>query len=418
MSSIKLKNFLLSLAVFLMPFYFFRFSVLGIKTNVFEVFILILFIIFIVSYAFDYTIKKFNTGPVWVYLFLAAAVVSTFLALDKTHAAGILKGWFLFPVIFYLLIINNVKKDDVKYFSIPLYFSLIIVSGWAILQKLGIITTLFYQVGDQSFDQYLTQGRVFGPFESPNYLAMFLVPTFFLSLPVISLTKNKLFRGALAATFLLPFLALYFSTSRGGAVAFAASIVAILLFLYFRSKDFRKNVEKASSILIFCLILVAAIFLIIAARKISPNEGGDSIRLEIYRYTEDLIRNHPLDGVGLGMFQDNVRTLSKNDPNFQAYGLSYAIHPHNIFFALWLNLGIAGLITFLALVWVEIKNIFAKKKLPFLKACLFASLIAILVHGLVDTTYFKNDLSAIFWLIFALSVVIIKHETVYGAEKK
>jgi len=32
--------------------------------------------------------------------------------------------------------------------------------------------------------------------------------------------------------------------------------------------------------------------------------------------------------------------------------------------------------------------------------------LAILVHGIVDTTYFKNDLSAIFWIILAMSVII------------
>ena len=33
---------------------------------------------------------------------------------------------------------------------------------------------------------------------------------------------------------------------------------------------------------------------------------------------------------------------------------------------------------------------------------------AILFHGLFDTTYLKNDLAAIFWLLIAVSLVLKK----------
>ncbi len=33
-----------------------------------------------------------------------------------------------------------------------------------------------------------------------------------------------------------------------------------------------------------------------------------------------------------------------------------------------------------------------------LRLCL-AAMVAVLIHGLVDTTYFKNDLALLFWLV-------------------
>jgi len=38
---------------------------------------------------------------------------------------------------------------------------------------------------------------------------------------------------------------------------------------------------------------------------------------------------------------------------------------------------------------------------------LMASMITLLVHGLVDVPYFKNDLSILFWLIIGSSIVAL-----------
>ena len=401
-----LSRVLIHITILLIPFYFLRFSVLGIRTNVFEAFAIVTFVVFLTEYCFSLTLKKFNSGSIWIYLFLLASLVGAFLAEDRAHAMGIFKGWFLFPVILYISIINNFNKENINKIAIPVYTSLIAISLWAILQKLGVIGQLFYQAGDASFGQYIVEGRAFGPFESPNFLAMFLVPMIFLSLPVTRVSKNMYLKVMLILSYCLPLIALNFTTSRGGAVALVTSILALLLFLYFKSKVFRKAIEKQSSILIFGLIVVATIFLICAVRKVAPNQGGDNIRIEIYEYSISMIKESPISGIGLGSFQEKIDQVSATNLSFQEYGIRYALHPHNLYMAMWLNLGIAGLMAFIFLVTIAIRNLFKNKTEAFFKSCLFAAMIAILVHGVFDTTYFKNDLAAIFWLAFAMSVII------------
>jgi len=278
----KILKYLLYLSIFLIPFYFIRFSSFDVKTNIFEVVVAVSFALFVIGEVNSLTIRKTYPVSIWIYLFLLAAVIGTLLSPDKIHAIGIFKGWFLFPVILYILVINNFSKENLAKLTIPLYLSLMIVSVWAILQKFGYIGQLFYQVGDSSFNQYLAEGRVFGPFESPNYLAMYLVPMIFLSWPVFKGLKIKIIKSILVLSYALPLLAIYFTTSRGGAVALTTATIAFILFLYFKSKVFRRIIEKQSNILIFGLIIVATIFLIMAARQLSPNQGGDSIRFEIY----------------------------------------------------------------------------------------------------------------------------------------
>lgn len=403
----KILNILCYLSIFLIPGYFFRIQILGFKTNVFEIILLLTFLLLIMDYSFDLTIKKFSWGNLWIYLFLLAGFLGVIISGDKTHAAGILKGWIIFPIILYILIVNYFDKKSLPKISVFIYISLTVISLWALMQKIGLVSTLFYQVGDKGFDQYLGPNfRTFGPFESPNYLAMYLVPAVFMALPLIGPLRSKLLKILIASSFLLPLLALYFSTSRGGAVALASSILAFLLFLYFKSKTFKKSFESLSNILILGLILVSTIFLIYAVRIISPNQGGDSIRLEIYNYSLQLLKDNSILGIGLGSFQEKIALISIQRPSFQQFGLSYALHPHNLYLALWFNLGLLGLVSFCALVLIAVKDLFTSQKELFQRSCIFAGLIAVLVHGFFDTTYFKNDLSAIFWLLLAMSFIL------------
>ena len=39
---------------------------------------------------------------------------------------------------------------------------------------------------------------------------------------------------------------------------------------------------------------------------------------------------------------------------------------------------------------------------------LMATMVALLVHGLVDVPYFKNDLSVLFWLIVGSLIILEK----------
>ena len=84
------------------------------------------------------------------------------------------------------------------------------------------------------------------------------------------------------------------------------------------------------------------------------------------------------------------------------------MYPHNIFLNFWSELGIFGALLFS---WIIAKFLwqsgyFLIKEKDHLERYfvlgLAASMIALVVHGLVDVPYFKNDLAALFWVIIAL----------------
>ena len=403
-----ISRLLLYLTILLIPFYFFRFSFLGIKTNIFEIAVFASTLFFLCSLAQnrDKKIsfkKEFQTWLLPI-IFLLLALASIFIADDKTKALGIFKGWFLVPIMFGWLINKNFNKRSVFKISIPIFISVLIVSVWALLQKTGIIGTLFYQVGDGSFNEYIREGRAFGPFESPNFLAMFLVPAVFLALPIIEFLKNKVAKTAALALFLLPLLTLYASGSRAGIIALA---VCFFVFVNYRFVNLQKSKERRPfyvALFVSLFVLVNVGYLFFATHNFNPMSGGDKIRVEIYKYSDILLRNNPVSGVGLGGFEDRISKISENNASFQLYAMSYALHPHNLFLAIWLSTGIAGLVIFIFILASIFKRLFTSDSR--LRSYFVAAIVAILIHGVFDTTYFKNDLAALFWLIYSGAVIL------------
>lgn len=390
----------LYLAVFLIPFYFLRFTFLSIPTNWLEIGIIIFVVLAVICQIFEK--KKLIYLPLWAYIFVTASFIGLFLADDRVRALGIVKGWFLLPLLFAWATINYLKYHRVPSLAWPSFLSGLVVALWAVLQKFGFITTLFYQKTDPSFGQYLSGDfRVFGPFESPNYLAMFLVPTIFLSLPLFGLAKNRLAQLLILSGYLLMVLAVYFSGSRAGIIAlFLSPIIYILV---------SGRVGTVGSLVLkVSLMLTSFIALSMAIFQFGLNPGSDSIRLEIYKYSLILVKKYWFLGIGLGDFQNRITTLTENAESFRTFALPYALHPHNVFMAVWLNLGLLGLVAFIFLLIDYFKRVRKSYNFNLYYAGSFLAIVSILIHGLFDTTYFKNDISMLFWLAFAIGYLLYR----------
>ncbi|MFA5157710.1 MAG: O-antigen ligase family protein [Patescibacteria group bacterium] len=406
-----MSRYLVLLAIFLIPAYIFRFLVFGLPTNVFEITVGIALLVFIIERLLVGSRLRGNDKRLLVgfwpnYLLVFFAAVSIIFSPDKTTALGIWKGWFFVPAILYFLIINNYKKNNIRRIAIPIFINLLIVSLWATLQKLGVISTLFYQTNDPGFYDYLARFRSFGPFESPNYLAMYVVPAGIFSFTIFDYFQKKIDRTLILIMFLLPLYALYTSKSLGGLLAFGFGLLSFLAFGM--AKTYKaKMVDSGKKIALWIIgLIVTAVVLAFVFSSIGNDTYSNNIRMDIYRYAAQLIKANPVFGIGMGQFQSAVASISTSNSGFVTYGLSYALHPHNLYLAFWLNIGILGLLSFIYILGSFFWNLGRRGGEIFLMAGAFASMVAIMIHGLVDTTYFKNDLSALFWLLLATGSVI------------
>ncbi|MEI7792444.1 MAG: O-antigen ligase family protein [Candidatus Berkelbacteria bacterium] len=399
----KIATILAYLAIALIPFYVFRFDIVGIRTNLLEVVIALAFAFVAIDTIF--TERKFKFGSYWPYVFLLLSVLATTFAYDNEKAVGILKGWFLVPAMYYLVVLNLFRSKEkiaklLSFLAVPT----LLLSVWAILQHFGIVTKLFYQVGNADLDQYLTAPiRAFGPFDSPNSLAMFLAPAICLLLIPINSIEKQIWKILSFLSLAIPLFALYFTASRASFLAVLFAVFIFALIGYIKTK---KAAFLTLSV-VFLLGVGLGLFF-----SVSTNNAGraasNTVRAKIYHYSIELAGQNWLKGVGLGGYPAAIDKFTVNDVEFHTYNLSYAIHPHNIFLAMWLNLGLFGLLCFIALLVDFMRAATKRLKSDQWRVATFVlmAMSTIIIHGLFDTTYFKNDLSVIFWLIFGLIFLI------------
>ena len=392
----KITKYLLYTSTALIPFYIFRMTIFGIPTNLFELFVALSAIsfipVFVAKFPNNFKFGTEKTQNLLILLFFLTSLIGLINSNFLLDSAGIIKSYYICPIIYYLLLKFSFKKEEIPKISICLLFSLILVAFWSILQKIGVIGTLFYQTNDPTFNQYLTDPiRVFAGFESPNALAMFVLPALLLSLPASNYLKEK-FSSAII-NIALPLIAIFVLILAGSRAALLASLSVVATATCYLKRTIKNNK------ILLALGLIALISLIFFLSNSSGRAGSNHARVEIYAYSLELIKHSPLFGIGFASFQSEVANLSKDNLPFIEFTLPYALHPHNIFLAFILNAGLLHLISFLALTFFYLKKGLTASS----NISLFASLalVAMLVHGFFDTTYFKNDLSALFFLALA-----------------
>jgi O-antigen ligase len=115
-----------------------------------------------------------------------------------------------------------------------------------------------------------------------------------------------------------------------------------------------------------------------------------------------MLKHHVLFGAGLSGFANAIA------PYWNATHPDRFIYPHNFVLTFWSETGLLGLAGF---VWIVVTGFTvggrgwrsADQSWRPIHLGVVLALVAILVHGLVDVPYFKNDLALEFWGILALT---------------
>ena len=239
--------------------------------------------------------------------------------------------------------------------------------------------------------------RIHGVYGSPNNLGLFLgriVPI----LAAVALFGGSFRRRAIYCLIALPVaLCLYLTYSRG---AWLLGLPAAFIFLGLMRG------RKALFISLFVILVIALSLLpLIGTERLASifntQSGTTFLRLKLWQGSLNMIRDHPLFGVGLDNFLYQYRTRYVLPEAWEELDLS---HPHNIVLDYWTRLGILGVI---AIGWLQFAffgkalRLYRKlgdRDLKALLLGLMASMVAFLAHGLIDNSYFLVDLAFVFFL--------------------
>ncbi len=422
------------LTIFLLPGYLIRFSVLQVPTTLLEISILSCFLVWFVKNHRTILKTKIENGKTFypfgleIILILALSFIAVFVGGLNNSALGIFKAYFLEPIMFFVVILNTFKGGKgLKQIIMTLAYSTLIVSAFAVYQKI---------TGQFIFNEFWANPenrRIVSFFGYPNAVALYLGP-------IIPLLAGLFFwqlrgRGGLKTfweqiillfSIILNILAIYFAQSKG---AILALIISLFLVAFLLLK------KKLKIIILIIIILGSSSFYYFQKDWINLKLSSSlsyQIRSIQWDETMKMLQNgNLLWGSGLAKYKEAIEPYHQEgfffnkdaDPDFRrkvVFGsdqnyrterwqpLEIYLYPHNIFLNFWVELGFIGMLVFtfliLRFIFLSLKYYFKNKgnRNGDMALGLFASMSIILIHGLFDVPYFKNDLAVLFWIIIAL----------------
>lgn len=338
--------------------------------------------------------KHFN----WIIIaWLLAAVLAVLASNDLRLSLGVLKGWWVDPIIFFYLLLAVVKT--------PADWLKVLNAWWASASLLAAYGLIEYGLGLG----LQTDGLLNSVYLPANYLAMYLVPAIFVgAVLTISLWPSRLAKLNLFIL-IIDLWALFLTKSYGG---FLGLVLGAVVFIWLALSGQAKLRRK---IFLSFLAVVVVGGIVVAQQpkfqKLLSHDPRSSIttRQQIWQTSWLLIKERPITGWGLGNFQASYRSHTKYITLTPLEW--FVVKAHNLYLNLWIEVGLLGLLVFLYFVGWFLWHLIPDLKSPLLRRRLWAStlvaiIVATLAHGLVDTPYFKNDLSLIFFLVIGAGLLL------------
>ena len=346
--------------------------------------------------------------PIAVYI--AIAVIAAGFSPYFIPALKGLAKMIIFLFAYFVFIVNINDKSSLKTVGLTLIVSSFIISLYGLWQFYIKVPPLALWDDSESLSK-LT--RVYSTLKNPNLLAGYLMVPLAVSMACALITKGwqRLLFGAVAVAELF---CLYFTYSRGGWMGAAALITALALCLVFIYREQIKKIPFLKVILlggtvgfigILGLLFYKSeafrerIMSFVAFRKHSSN----SFRMNVWTAVIKMIQDYWVTGIGPGNSVFNkiypLYMVSKFD----------ALAAYNIFLEVTVELGIFGIAAFFWMLGAYLKRAINNMKLKenFFKiagAACFAGLAGLMIHGLVDTVFYRPQIQILFWLLMAIIV--------------
>ena len=323
-------------------------------------------------------------------IFLAAGVISVIVAPDRRAALGLFRAYLVEPIGFGLVVLN---------LAVTARRAALLVGGLmagAAVAGLANATVVLVAASHRDYDVLNTPPVVI--YNTANAVALYLVPLVAMAGAIALHWPYR--RGRLLA---LAFLAIaipcvLLSFSRGGYLALAA--IALGLAISHRRRLRLLAVGAAAGAL---LLMVPAIMRRVRG-EVDLNDPHNTLvgRFHLWSAALHMLRDHPVFGAGLSGFATAL------GPYWNPTHTDRFTYPHNIVLNFWTETGLLGVAAF---AWILGTGLAGTWKgwcrgpldwKPIHLGVLLA-LVAVIIHGLVDVPYWKNDLSLEFWALLSLT---------------
>ncbi len=396
-----------------LPSYLIRFKIGAIPTTALEVLLLFTFGVWLIRKLCKKELFIYfkNFSSVWlviIVLWLTVATAAIFVSPNIRGALGTWKAYFIEPILFLFVFVDVIKtRRDLSLIFAGLGITAIYIGVLAILQK-------FF--GLPIPPPWQNELRVTSVFEYPNAVGLFLGPLVPIFIGELGIRNNELRRRAFFAVAALSSIAAIVLAKSEGAILGVAAGLFIMGLLWGRKT---RQATLIVTLALAAIVLATPVIRHYVAQKTTLSDWSGYVRKKMWVETWEMLQDRPIIGTGLAGYQTAIA------PYHKTKAIEIFLYPHNIILNFWSELGLFGLLVFL---WImilfyiealknipklEIRNLSAKVGSASggkFEIAMLTSMTALLIHGLVDVPYFKNDLSVLFWLIIGLVLILKKRE--------
>ena len=288
------------------------------------------------------------------------------LRAQKTkHKFFIIDFLFIFLCIYLILIANfNFLLSFLFLCSLFIYIHSIEIDSKIIFSSILFITCIESFIGllqnyNLDFTGLAYFYKIVGTYTTPTLFAACITNALPIGLALYYLNKNERIKNIILFTIGLILLAVLFSGIRA---AWLAALVGIGLFFLLKDLNIRKQWLSKKHIKIFTLIssLVLIMLLMVMLYYIRP--ASANARLLIWRISLNMVKDHPITGIGLGNFavkyMNYQAAFFKTPTNIDkwVYVAGNVNHAHNEFLQILVETGIIGLLLFLGFLFFTYKD--------------------------------------------------------------
>lgn len=340
---------------------------------------------------------RYHVWPEWktpftlpALVFIVAGAISVLAAPDHRAALGLYRAYIIEPIAFFV-VVSFVVRTWVQ--------ARWILAGLAISGMVAGVPTAFVVL--QAIRHHTLNVAVAPPvviYQSPNSVALLMVPLIAVAaaLAVYASNRRDQIGSVIFLVIAVPSTLLTFS--RGAYLALL--VIAMVLALTHRRRLWLTAAIVVTALAVSRIPPIASRI----AHELNLSDPNNSLieRVRLWGATFRMMRDHPIFGTGLSGFQHYI------DQYRNGIYTEDLIYPHNIVLNFWTETGLLGV---LAMAWIVVQAVRTAwsgwragvAAWSPLQLGVLLMLIGIVVHGLVDVPYWKNDLSLEFWVLLALS---------------
>jgi O-antigen ligase len=355
-------------------------------------------------------LRRFHALDWGVVAWLALGIFSLAWAAYRDQAITELRTLIVEPALFYVLLRSTAFSRR----TLLRLIDALLLAGMIVC----LVGLFQYVRGEAIITAEDGARRLASVYGSPNNVGLLLgrcIP-FALAFTLLPLDRRR--RGAAALALVLMLITLILTQSAGAIfLGVPVGIAAVLLLVFGR---------RGLYALLGLGAVGAAAFLVLAnasarfSRVFDLSEGTSFFRLRLWESTLQMLRDHPITGLGLDQFLYFYRGIYILPDAWQEPNLS---HPHNILLDWWIRLGFFGLLLLIGLqivFWSSALRLYrrfrsANHAVAAVIVGMMGSMAALIAHGLIDNSVYVQDLTYLFVLLLGITASLSGGTTLEAA---